>query len=167
MTYWSLHRKLPRAITFDLTVGFLSSISWKWRSIQGCQDQPGQRYFEAGGPWMAATSKNVLRAINSLGHPSDRGTHIFLKFALCLVPLYIFVSSKHQKNAQKHSKKHIKVSWFFLLHQEHKVLLLHPIFFSWFYAWDLGFRGVDVAFLAVIHTPNLLDLFSSIYLSFY
>ena len=40
--------------------------------------------------------------------------------------------------------------------------------FLWFYTWDLGFRGVDEAFLASIHTPNLLNLslaFSSLLLS--
>ena len=31
--------------------------------------------------------------------------------------------------------------------------------FPWFYTLDLRFRGVDVALLAIIHTPNLLNLF--------
>ena len=60
----------------------------------------------------------------------------------------------------------IKVSWFFSLHQEHKVLLLNQISFFFFYILDLEFRGVDVAFLAIIHTLNLLNIFHSMFLLF-
>jgi len=36
----------------------------------------------------------------------------------------------------------------------------------WFYTLDLGFKDVDVAFLAVIHIPNLLNLFLAFILLF-
>ena len=39
--------------------------------------------------------------------------------------------------------------------------------FPWFYTLDLGFRGVDVAFLAIIHTHNFLNLFLEFILLFY
>ena len=38
--------------------------------------------------------------------------------------------------------------------------------YPWFCILDLGFRGVDVAFLATIHTPNFLNLFLAFILLF-
>ena len=49
----------------------------------------------------------------------------FLGLALCLDVFYTFFFSR-----EKTHKKHIKTSWFFLLHQKYKVLFLFPIFFS-------------------------------------
>ena len=48
-------------------------------------------------------------------------------FGSCSLPrcfLHIFLLSR------KTHKKHIKTSWFFLLHQKYKVLFLYPVFFS-------------------------------------
>ena len=117
---------------------------------------------------MLATSKNTTGAINNPKHPSDQGTHIFLKFALYLVPLYFFplfqTPKKKPKNTPKNTSKSLDSSFFT---KNTRYCFRTQSSFPWFYAWDLGFRGVDVAFLAIIHTPNLIDLFSSIYLSFY
>ena len=49
----------------------------------------------------------------------------FLGLAICLDVFYTFFFSR-----KKTHKKHIKTSWFFLLHQKYKVLFLYPIFFS-------------------------------------
>ena len=91
---------------------------------------------------------------------NQKGRPLFWVFSLCLDDFWAFLlSSKH--------KKHIKVSWFFLLHQKYKVLFLYPIFFS--LVLHLGFRvyGCECSFLATIHTPNLLNLFLVFILLFY
>ena len=54
---------------------------------------------------MAAAMKNALGAINSPRHPSDQGTHIFLKFALYLVPLYFFPLFQTPKKSPKTLQK--------------------------------------------------------------
>ena len=117
------------------------------------------------------------RAINSPRHPLDLGGgHIFLSFFLHLAFLHIFLSSKHQKkhveNTQKtlpkkKKKKKTHQSFFILASSpttQGSVLVpnLHLLGST---SW-LGFRGVDVALLAIIHTPNLLNLFPSMFLLF-
>ena len=109
--------------------------------------------------------RNLCQGYKKPRHPLDRGDHFFFFLVLlftwlstCFSPL---PHTKNTKKKKKKPKKHIKPSWFFSLHKKHKVLFLYPIFFS--LVLHLGFTGVDVAFLATIHTPNLLNLFLAFY----
>ena len=61
-------------------------------------------------------------------------TNFFLSFALYLIFQHVFPIFQTQKTP----KKHIKVSWFFSLHQKHKVLFLYPIFFSFVLHFEFG-----------------------------
>ena len=90
------------------------------------------------------------------GTPQTQKRTHFSEFLLFAWFTYTFLSLPN-------TKKHIKASWFFSLHQKHKVLFLYQSSFPWFHTLDLGFGGVDVAFLVIIHTPNVLNVFSSIY----
>ena len=77
---------------------------------------------------MAAASIFMPEAINSPGYALDRAeTHFFSEIYLLPSFSLRFFSPPNTKN---HSKKHIKVSWFFFLNQEHKVLLFYLIFLS-------------------------------------
>ena len=106
----------------------------KSRSIQKSLNQPDQEPFEVGGHWkatsgptMAVASKSAFGAINSPKHTPEQGNTHFSE--TCLLPHYSlrFFSLP---NTKKHSKKYIKVSWFFSLHQEHKILIFYLIFLS-------------------------------------
>ena len=131
-----MHRKLPRAITFDLIVGFSSSIPfqkqevkifpkvsrstqsmafWRWRPLKGCR------------------LENRAGAIKSPKHPSNQKKKLSLGSALCRNIFYIFfLSSKH--------KKHIKSSWFFSSPKIHGIILIPNLLLlgstSWI--WNLG-----------------------------
>ena len=63
-------------------------------------------------------------------------------------------------------KKHIKTSWFFSLHQKHRVLFLYLIFFSLVLHLGFGVYGCGYSFLSTTHTPNLLNLFLKFILLF-
>ena len=92
------------------------------------------------------------RAINSPKHPSDQKRNTFFwVFALFLVSLHVFPSSKTPKNL-KNTLKPLDSS---LFTKNTRYCSYTQSSFPWFYTLDLGFRGVDVAFLAIIHTPNL------------
>ena len=110
--------------------------------------------------------EKCVKAINSPKHLSDREDHFFwLSFSLCLVFLHVFLSSKHQKT-QKTPKNISKVLDFSHFTKNTRYCSYNQSSFPWFYTWDFGFRGVDEAFLATIHTPNLLNLFLAFILLF-
>jgi len=111
--------------------------------------------FKASNPIRAAALKNVPRAINSPRHPIDRGHTFFwnLPFAQ---PLYTFFLSSNTKKHPKHTSKFLDSS---LFPKNTKYCSYTQSSFPWIYTLDLRFKGVDVAFLAIIHTPNLLNLF--------
>ena len=82
----------------------------------------------------------------------------------CSLPgcfLHIFLLSR------KTHKKHIKTSWFLLLHQKYKVLFLYPIFFSLVLYLGFGVQGCGYSFLATIHTSKFINLFLAYILLFY
>ena len=69
----------------------------------------------------------------SIFAPDREDWHFFWNFPSTQHLSTFFLSSKHthtHTKAKDTSKKHIKVSWFLHLHQEHKVLFLNPIFLS-------------------------------------
>ena len=96
-------------------------------------------------------------------HAPDQRPHFFwvLFFALFLYTFFSLFQTP--KNTQKTGKNFSilpsspKNTWYRSYTQSS---------FPWFYTLDLGFRGVDVAFLAVIHTLNLLNLFLAFILLF-
>ena len=79
-----------------------------------------------------------------------QGHTFFWNLPFCLVSLNVFslfqTPKKKKKKIQKKSKKHIKVSWFFSLHQKHKVLFLYPIFFSLVPCFGFGVKGCGCSF---------------------
>ena len=99
------------------------------------------------------------RAINSPKHPSNQKRHFsnFLPFAWFL---YTFFSLP---NTQKNTSKLLDSSFFT---KNTRYCYYTQSSFPGFYILDLGFRGVDVAFLAIINTPNLLNLFLAFILLF-
>ena len=72
----------------------------------------------------------------------QRGITFFLSFALCLVFLHIFLSSKHQ-NTPKNTSKLLDSS---LFTKNTRYCYYTQSSFPWFYTWDLGLKGVDEAF---------------------
>ena len=78
----------------------------------------------------------------------------------CSLPGFFerFLSSKHQKTHIKHPKNTSKPYTSYCSYTQSS--------FPWFYSLDLGFRGVNVAVLAIIHTLNLLNLFLAFILLF-
>ena len=115
--------------------------------------------LEADGPWRVATLKNAPRAINSPKHPTDREDTLF--FEIRILPnlsTHLFFSLPNTKKHPKHTSKFLDSS---LFAKNTRYCSYTQSSFPWFYTLDLRFRGVDVAFLAIIHTPNLLNLFLS------
>ena len=67
-----------------------------------------------------------------------------------------FFSLPNTKKHSKHSSKFLDSS---LFTKNTRYCSYNQSSFPWFYSLNLRFMGVDVAFLAIIHTPNLLNLF--------
>ena len=88
--------------------------------------------------------------------PQTKGTHIFLKFSLYPIPLYIFSLFKTPKNTSKKTSNFLDSCIFTNNSRQCSCTQSSS---PWFYTLDLGFRGMDVAFLAIIHTPSLLNIF--------
>ena len=87
-------------------------------------------------------------------------------FALFLVSLHVFLYSKHQKTHIKHPKSTSNPLDSSFFTNNTRYCLYTQSSFPWFYTLDLGFRVMDVAFLAIIHTPNLLNVFLAFILLF-
>ena len=67
-----------------------------------------------------------------------------------------FFSLPNTKKHSKHTSKFLDSS---LFTKNTRYCSYTQSSFPWFYILDLRFKGVDVAFLAIIHTPNFLNLF--------
>ena len=71
------------------------------------------------------------RAIKGPKHLQTRKKEKRFWVLLCAWTFFAhFLSLPNTSLHIKTHKKHIQVSWFFLLHQKYKVLFLYPIFFS-------------------------------------
>ena len=135
ITHRLMHHKLPRAITFDPTVGFSRSIPFQKQEVKIFPrvSRSTQRKFQGPPP------RNFCRGYKKPKHPSDRRGDHFFWVLLSTWFFYTFFPLPNKKNTHKtqekththtHTHTHIKASWFFYLHQKHKVLFLYPIFFS-------------------------------------
>ena len=97
-------------------------------------------------------------AINSPRHPSDQRRPLFffwLFFSLCPASLPIFSLPNMTQNTQENTSKPLDSSFFT---NNARYCSYIQSSFPWFYALDLGFGAVDVAFLAIIHTRNVLSV---------
>ena len=157
ITHRSMHRKLPRAITFDPTIGFSRSIPFQKQEVKIFSGVSGSTLFLA---FQGRRLKTHFRAINSPRHPTDQEDHIFFWILPSAQLLYTFLSFKHQKHTSKLPNSS-------LLTKNRRYCPYTQSSFPWFYTLVLGFRGLDVAFLAIIHTPNLLNLFLAFILLFF
>ena len=103
--------------------------------------------------------KKHAGAINSPKHPSNQGGRHFSNFLLSAWSLYTFFSLPN-------TKKHIHPLDSSIFTNNTRYCSYTQSSFPWFYTLDLGFRGVGVTFLTIIHTPNLLNLFLAFILLF-
>ena len=168
-----MHCKLPRSITFDPIVGFSRSILFRKQEVKIFSGKSRSIQSEANWGWWSLKGRRLERragAIISLRHPLDRREHIFffLSFALCPVSphVFFFLSSKHPKTHKKHPTNTSKLLILLSSPKAQGIVFIPNLPFLWFYTLDLGFRGVDVAFLAIIHIPNFLNLFLAFILLF-
>ena len=112
------------------------SIPFSKLKVKTFPDQTHLRKFEGGGPSPHNLCQGNKRPQAPLKKKKKRSPWL-----LC----FTWMFSTHF-SCLSHTHTHIKVSWFFLLHQKYKVLFLYPIFFSLVLHLDLGFRGVDETF---------------------
>ena len=157
--YRSPHDKLPKAITSDPTIGFLSSTPFQKLKMKIS--------LIRGGLTLAALEWPPIALQQPQAPIRLRDTHFSKICSLPSSSLRFFLSlpntKKGPKKLQKNTSKSLDSS---LFTKNTRYCFCTQSSFPWFYSQDLEFRGMDVAFLAIIHTTNLLDLFSSIYLSF-
>ena len=163
-----MHCKLPRSITFDPIVGFSRSILFRKQEVKIFPGKSRSIQSEANWGWWSLKGHRLERhvgAIISPWHPLDQREHIFFSWVLRFAQfLHKFFSLfQTPKNTQKNTSK------FLILLSSPKaqgIVSIPNLPFLWFYTLDLGFRGVDVAFLAIIHIPNFLNLFLAFILLF-
>ena len=83
MTHQSMHCKLPKAITFDPTVGFSRSIPFHKQEVKIFLGVSGSTLFLA---FQGRCLKKHVGAINSPRHPIDQEDHIFSE--VCPLPSF-------------------------------------------------------------------------------
>ena len=81
MTCRSMHRKLPRAITFDPTFGFSRSMPFQKQEVKIFPGVLGSTLFLA---FQGHCLKKHVKAINSPRHPTNQEDHIFSE--VCPLP---------------------------------------------------------------------------------
>ena len=164
LTHRSIHCQLPRAITFDQTVRFLSSIPFQKLEVKIFPRVSRSTPFEKLHRWCPFQGPPPRKACQGYKRPQAPPRpkkKVSLGSALCLDFFYtFFLSLSNTKNTSKPLD-----SSFFI--KNTKYCSYTQSSSPWFYTLDLGFRGVDVAFLAIIHTHNFLNLFLEFILLFY
>ena len=154
-----MHHKLPRTIILIRLLDFQDPYLFgnsKSRSFPRWKDKHIFRAFKARGPFKGCCLIMHVGARNSPRHPSNQETTFFSNFLLSAQLLYTFFFLPNTKKT--HTKQPKNASKTFdssLFTNNIRYCSYTQPSFPWFYSLDLGFRGVGVAFLAIIHTPNL------------
>ena len=104
----------------------------------------------------------IARAIKGPRNPSNqKKKRLSLGFGLCLNVFYtFFLSSKHKK----HTKTHQSFLIIFFTKKNTRYCSYTQSSSPQFYTLGFGVQECGCSFLAIIHTPNLLNLFPSIIL---
>ena len=100
MTHQSIHHKLPRAITFDPTVGFSRSIHFQTQEVKNFSGVSGS----IQGP--SPPQKNSPRAINSHRHPTERENTLFFFFFVIRLLSSLSTRFFSLPNNKKHQNTH-------------------------------------------------------------
>ena len=165
-------------MTFDSTVGFLSSTSFQKLKVKIFPRVSRSIPFEELHRWQPLKGRqqpykvcHLVKRVGAIKGPKHLQTEKrqrgdFPK-SCSLLGHFLHISPLFQTHiyTQKHSQNKSK-PLDSSLHQKYKVLSLYPIFFSLVLHLGFGVQGCGCSFLAIIHTRNFLNLFLAFILLF-